>query len=192
MPSRPPREIDGKGRTIRELLAGRKYSIDYYQREYKWQQKQVADLIFSQKFGKRSFNLDVPERTLCMEALYADGEFSGANVPESVGNILARYSDLEEQFPEELAGAVLPYFVDWLIENVHLIEITAYSDGDALHHLRDHERPRALAHARIINRDFAFYSHWYERLRRLAILAVCVVECRWPSTGERGFSMPFF
>ena len=32
----PPREIDGKGRTIRELLAGRKYSIDYYQREYKW------------------------------------------------------------------------------------------------------------------------------------------------------------
>jgi hypothetical protein len=28
-PSRPHREIDGKGRTIRELLAGRKYSIDY-------------------------------------------------------------------------------------------------------------------------------------------------------------------
>jgi hypothetical protein len=26
--------IDGKGRTVRELLAGRKYSIDYYQREY--------------------------------------------------------------------------------------------------------------------------------------------------------------
>lgn len=26
----PPREIDGKSRTVRELLAGRKYSIDYY------------------------------------------------------------------------------------------------------------------------------------------------------------------
>src|SRR5262249_3622498 len=26
---------------------------------------------------------------------------------------------------------VLPYFVDWLIENVHLVEITAYSDADA-------------------------------------------------------------
>ena len=34
-PSRPPREIDGKGRTIRELIAGRKYSIGYRQREYK-------------------------------------------------------------------------------------------------------------------------------------------------------------
>lgn len=32
---RPSREIDGKGRSVRELLAGRKYSIDYYQREYK-------------------------------------------------------------------------------------------------------------------------------------------------------------
>ena len=41
----PSREIDGKGRTVRELLAGRKYSIDYYQREYKWQKKQVADLL---------------------------------------------------------------------------------------------------------------------------------------------------
>src|SRR5213083_982530 len=39
------RAIDGKGRTVRELLAGRKYSIDYYQREYKWQTKQVAELI---------------------------------------------------------------------------------------------------------------------------------------------------
>jgi hypothetical protein len=206
-PNRSPREIDGKGRTIRELLTGRKYSIDYYQREYKWQHKhvaeliddlagkfleshqdgnersavadyahyflgsvivsdkdgqkfiidgqqrlttitllliflqhrladpeqkgQISDLIFSQKYGKRSFNLDIPERASCMEALYTGQEFSEADAPESVGNILARYADIEEQFPDEIAGGALPYFVDWLIENVHLIEITAYSDGDA-------------------------------------------------------------
>ncbi len=41
---RPSREIDGKGRTVRDLLAGRKYSIDYYQREYKWQQR-IAELV---------------------------------------------------------------------------------------------------------------------------------------------------
>src|SRR5580704_4031695 len=41
----PSRAIDAKGRTIRELLANRKYSIDYYQREYKWQQKQVQELL---------------------------------------------------------------------------------------------------------------------------------------------------
>jgi uncharacterized protein with ParB-like and HNH nuclease domain len=43
--TRASREIDGDGRTVRELLANRKYSIDYYQREYKWQRKQVAELI---------------------------------------------------------------------------------------------------------------------------------------------------
>jgi hypothetical protein len=30
---RSSRAVDGKGRTIREVLAGYKYSIDYYQRE---------------------------------------------------------------------------------------------------------------------------------------------------------------
>ena len=205
--SRPQRAIDGKGRTIRELLAGHKYSIDYYQREYKWQQKQVAeliddltdkflesheegnersavaeyghyflgsiiisdkdgqkfiidgqqrlttltllliflhhqledveqkgqiaDLVFSQKYGKRSFNLDVQERADCMDALYKGEEFAEANGPESVVNILARYDDIEELFPDELKGLTLPYFVDWLVENVHLVEITAYSDSDA-------------------------------------------------------------
>lgn len=44
---RPSREIDGKGRTVRELLAGRKYAIDYYQREYRWQQKQLAERIWN-------------------------------------------------------------------------------------------------------------------------------------------------
>src|SRR5207248_6092464 len=58
-------------------------------------------------------------------------EFADSDPPESIANILARYADLDECFPEELKGAALPYFVDWLIENVHLVEITAYSDDDA-------------------------------------------------------------
>jgi hypothetical protein len=204
---RQPRAVDGKGKTIRELLSGRKYTIDYYQREYKWKTKQVTELIddltgkfresheedndrsavsdyahyflgsviisdkegekfiidgqqrlttltlllifllrhledadqkaqitelvFSQRFGKRSFNLDVTERNACMEALYAGEQYDENGQSESVANILARYSDIEENFPEDLIGSPLPYFVDWLIENVHLVEITAYSDGDA-------------------------------------------------------------
>ena len=58
-------------------------------------------------------------------------EFADADAPESIANILARYAELEGLFPEELAGAALPYFVDWLTENVHLVEITVYSDDDA-------------------------------------------------------------
>ncbi len=39
------REILGKAQTVRELLKGVKYSIDYYQREYKWQDKQIRELV---------------------------------------------------------------------------------------------------------------------------------------------------
>ena len=39
------RDIDGKGRTIWELFDNRRYAIDTYQREYKWQTKQLVELI---------------------------------------------------------------------------------------------------------------------------------------------------
>lgn len=201
------KEIRGDAKSIRGLLSGSKYSIDYYQREYRWEKKQIteliddlaekfsesyepsherdevekyghyflgsiiisdkdgrkfiidgqqrltsltllliqiyqrldedeqktqlADLIFSQKFGKRSFNLDVPERNDCMEALFTGSLFDDQDQPESVVNILSRFQDIGEHLPDELSGAALPYFADWLIENVHLVEITAYSDADA-------------------------------------------------------------
>ena len=98
------------------------------------QKGQIADLIFSQKYGKRSFNLDIPERAACMDALYKGEEFAEPDPAESLANILARYAELEDLFPSDLDDRddpALPYFVDWLVENVHLVEITAYSDEDA-------------------------------------------------------------
>lgn len=67
-----------------------------------------------------------------MEALYDGKPFDLNGRSESVQNFfLKRYAHLDENFPEELRGPALPYFVDWLLENVHLVEITAYSDDDA-------------------------------------------------------------
>lgn len=68
-----------------------------------------------------------------MNAIYSNtlDQFDPAECPESVQNLFKRYGDLEENFPEELSGGALPYFADWLMENVHLVEITAYSDDDA-------------------------------------------------------------
>lgn len=201
------KEIRGDAKNLRSLLSGARFAIDYYQREYRWQKKQVAelihdlhekfgnshhpgndrsdvenygqyflgsiivsnknghkfiidgqqrlttltlllihiykqlpdaeqkavlaDLIFSQKYGKRSFNIDAKERSDCMNALFNDTAFDETGQPESVANILYRYQDLAELFPEDLSDEALPYFADWLIENVHLVEITAYSDADA-------------------------------------------------------------
>ena len=201
------KEIRGDAKSIRLLLSGAKFSIDYYQREYRWGKKQVseliedlaekfgdshdptnersavesyghyflgsiivsdkdgrkfiidgqqrlttltlilvyiyrqlndedqkaplADLIFSQKYGARSFNIDVEERSACMEALFTGSSFDDSDQPESVVNILNRYQDVEDLFPDDLTTDALPFFSDWLIENVYLVEITAYSDADA-------------------------------------------------------------
>ena len=37
--------VDGDDRTLEQLLTGTAFSIDYYQREYKWGQKQLRELI---------------------------------------------------------------------------------------------------------------------------------------------------
>ena len=39
------RSIDGVAKTIAEVLEKKKYSIDYYQREYKWETTQITDLV---------------------------------------------------------------------------------------------------------------------------------------------------
>lgn len=199
--------IDSRSKTVRGLLNGVKYALDYYQREYKWGSRHAAELledleakflssyvdsheraqvqdyvhyflgsivisqkkgqsfiidgqqrlttltllliylhhlqrgrddkvdvhnlIFSEKFGKKSFNLDVPERAAVMETLYAGQQLDFGNASESTRNIVARYADIEELFPDALKERALPFFIDWLLENVDIVEITAYTDDDA-------------------------------------------------------------
>lgn len=199
--------IDGDAKTIREILKDKRYSIDYYQREYQWQEKQVEelindlseqflssyspdddpeevqnyghyflgsvifskrgndtfivdgqqrlttltlllvllhrlqgdrpdrakleDLIYSVKYRKLSFNVSVPERDIVMEAIFNGETPDVTDKSESIQTIAARYQDLQELFPDEINEQALPYFCDWLIDNVHLVEITASSDEDA-------------------------------------------------------------
>ena len=202
------RSIAGVAKTISEVLANKKYAIDYYQREYKWEPKQIAelvtdltakflqlyepkhsrkevakypgyylgsiiisqkgnepyvvdgqqrltsltlfltylrrlqqgrevtvkidDLIFSQSYGEMSFNLDVPDRIDCMQALFDHGEYEPpSDAVESVLTLVRRYGELDALFPDELKGDALPYFVDWLKDRVQLVQITAYNDDDA-------------------------------------------------------------
>lgn len=40
-----PKAIDGRARTVWELLHRAKYAIDFYQREYAWKESQVRELI---------------------------------------------------------------------------------------------------------------------------------------------------
>lgn len=201
-------KIEAKDYSISDVLSNKKYTIDYFQREYKWQQfhieQLIADLetsfflnydpsherqevsnynsyylgpivlsnkdgkrsvidgqqrltsltifliylnnlqkdlpkkinldalIYSETYGEKSFNLDVPERKNCLDALYLTGEYDvKESDDETVKNIAERYDDIQELFPDELKGDALPFFIDWLIQNVVLVVITAYSDDNA-------------------------------------------------------------
>jgi hypothetical protein len=203
------KSIDAKDKSLREILSNVQYSIDFYQRDYKWQAKQceelvsdlttrflesydpiharsdvatypayflgsivlskksdgtfivdgqqrlttltllliflrnlqvtlgvsedpnIQPLIQSTQFGKQNFNISVAERKQVIETLYAGQSITEEPEDSSSLNILSRYQDIEGFFPDECKGRVLPFFLDWLIERVQMVEICAYSDEDA-------------------------------------------------------------
>ncbi len=92
----------------------------------------ISDLIFSEKFGEKSFNMTDEIRETCLKNLFEIGKYDIQETDdETVKNMVERYYDIEKSFPEEINEFVLPYFIDWLTENVVIVEIIAYSDENA-------------------------------------------------------------
>ncbi len=92
----------------------------------------ITELIFSEKYGEKSFNMSDESREECLKALFELGEYEVKETDdETVKNIVDRYEDIAQTFPEEINEETLPFFIDWFIENVVIVEITAYSDENA-------------------------------------------------------------
>ena len=199
-------KIECREKTLKQLLLNTKYTINYYQREYMWQRKQIAELIddltseflmsykpddsreavkdygsyfmgdivlagrenaivdgqqrltsltlllmyinnrlrklgksysniegmiFSESYGKKSFNIDVADRTECMNAIFNDKPFDASNSGNSVKNLCGRYEDIVDLFPDEINDDILLHFCDWLKDNVLFSETTATAEQDA-------------------------------------------------------------
>jgi len=203
-------KIDATDISISSILKGQKFYIDYFQREYRWQEKHIkllvedltstflksykptdkrpavanyqsyylgpvvfsvntddakksiidgqqritsitllliylnhlqsesndkvaiSDLIFSESYGEKSFNMTDEVREPCLKALFETGNYSVQEEDdETEKNMVERYEDIAQTFPEELSNGALPYFIDWFIRNVVIVEITAYSDENA-------------------------------------------------------------
>ena len=96
------------------------------------QQVNIRDLIFSESYGDKSFNMTDELREPCLKALFEEGEYSiNEDDDETVKNMVERYEDIAQTFPEELSIEALPYFIDWFIRNVVIVQIIAYSDENA-------------------------------------------------------------
>lgn len=95
----------------------------------------LENLIYSKKFGIKSFNMDIPERKWIVDAIFIGNPVEIDDKTQSIKNIKYRYDDIVENFPETLKYAnqkfVLPFFINWFIESVDLVEITTYSEDDA-------------------------------------------------------------
>ncbi|MFY7935739.1 MAG: DUF262 domain-containing protein [Flavobacterium sp.] len=203
-------KIDADDRSISEILKDQKFTIDYFQREYRWQEKHIklliedltttflktykegdkrsevanyqsyylgpvvfsvntesgkksiidgqqritsitllliylnhlqkdspqkvniSELIFSEKYGEKSFNMSDEAREECLKALFEIGNYEPKDKDdETVRNMIERYEDIDATFPEEINELALPFFIDWFIENVVIVEIIAYSDENA-------------------------------------------------------------
>lgn len=152
-PGHLPREVatyDGYflGSIIVSERQGRNYLIDGQQRttsltlllifvhhmlkEQGQQHADLADLIFSDDYGAQSYNLDIPERRVVLDALFKEEEFEPGLHEESVQTMFARYQDIAAEFPEDLRDpAALLTFKYWLTRNVGVIEIACSSDDYA-------------------------------------------------------------
>lgn len=202
--------IVGTAKTVEQLLANSRYGLDFYQREYNWEEAQVGELvedladrfrnefdveheradvasyrpyflgpivtverdgvrylvdgqqristlslllihirnslaethpeeqgsldalIFSRKYGRPSFNLDVVEREKCLSSILEEADFDAEGQPASIQNLCNRYETIRTRFPDDLLGPVLPYFSDWLQNRVMLVDIVASDQHMAL------------------------------------------------------------
>ena len=201
------KKIVAKEYSLKDILSNNKYSIDYFQREYRWQKENIDQLIddlysafrsdfrpehktkdvasyasyfmgsivviskkdatmsiidgqqritsltllliylyhamkgkaailqnmiFSDSYGEKSFNIQVPERKDCLDGLYNNNEYIPKDTDEdSVRCMADRYNDIKESFPEDLQGQALESFMYWVINNIVIVKIEAYSEENA-------------------------------------------------------------
>lgn len=96
------------------------------------QQVNISELIFSEKYGEKSFNMTDEDRESCLESLFKIGYYNPTDDDSgTVLNLVERYEDIQNTFPEYIVENCLAHFIDWFTENVVIVEIIAYSDDNA-------------------------------------------------------------
>ena len=108
------------------LLFLRKEALDEEQKT------SLSSLVYSTSYGTPSFRMNVEARDGVMQALLNNEENPPDDMDSSSSNIWSRYQDIQELFPDELLGATLPFFVDWLQNRVILVEISTPDKNMAL------------------------------------------------------------
>ncbi len=86
----------------------------------------IGALIYSQLYGEEAFALDIGDRRRGMNAILHGQELDEKKASPSERTLMARYRDIEETFPEALRGEALPFFIDWLLGRVVVVEVITH------------------------------------------------------------------
>ncbi|MER6531667.1 DUF262 domain-containing protein [Streptomyces sp. NPDC001508] len=88
--------------------------------------ERIGALSRTRRFGRSVHTLDIPEREPFLSAVFQE---AGYTLPSDAPGDLRRLWDaaqvFQEEFPEDLTGDALPYFVDWLLDGVCMVGIRA-------------------------------------------------------------------
>lgn len=91
--------------------------------------KDITDLIYSDYYGEKAFNLDIEERQECMLSLLNNGEYSlKENDPISVRNLVERYSDIDECWNDKIDENNAVSFAYWVKEKIVFSRVKTNSD----------------------------------------------------------------
>lgn len=92
----------------------------------------INKLIYDDFYGEQLFNLDIDERKPCMMALYENGTYIPKEKdPVSVKNLVERFEDIDECWPDEVNEENIVHFMYWLKEKVMFSKVWTNSDDFA-------------------------------------------------------------
>lgn len=122
--------IDGQQRitTLTLLLI---YLINTYKQVDDFPIDEIKPLIYKQKGGKKTFNLQIEEREDCMEGLFNNGKYDVDTDNASVLNILDRYVDFDECWDKKIDESNINMFVYWIMYKVMFSKVWTDSDDFA-------------------------------------------------------------
>lgn len=91
--------------------------------------KDLNDLIYTDHYGEKAFNLDIEERQECMLSLLNTGEYNLKETDSiSVKNLVERYSDIEDCWNEQINETNAVSFAYWIKEKIVFSKVETNSD----------------------------------------------------------------
>lgn len=120
--------IDGQQRitSITLLLI---YLIQNFQSVNNFPKGDLEKLIYSNDFGTKKFNLEIPERKECMLSLFNTGDYTVKNDDSvSVKNINERFKNISECWNEAINKDNIVHFAYWIMAKVKFSKVWTNSD----------------------------------------------------------------